>query len=153
MQELLIPILSFPAPSSNTDYVVATVTAPSGVPMYVREVQLCPEGTVTTDGSFRYQAGVADGAGSGGTTLTPTQLNPNASLPSGITPAAKQGPGSCSLSAAQDVASLPASQALRRPYDAHPIQVAAGASFAVVANILGSTNGNIKFSGYILVLV
>jgi hypothetical protein len=155
MQKLMIPITAFAAPTSNTEYCVCTINAPANAPMMIQEIMLCPEGQVSTDPSFRYKVGIASGAGTGGTAITPVQLDPTKSLGSAITPTATQwGSGTPStLVSAQDVVSVKASDPLFRQYAANPITVKEGTSFCITANTLSSTNGNIKFSGYAIAWV
>lgn len=154
MQKLIIPIVGFAAPSSNTDYVIATIVAPANAPLVVDEILLCPEGTLSTDGPFRYQSGVASGAGSSAPiSITIAQLDPSKSLGSAVTPTAKQwGSGSPpTLATVQDISSVPASQPLYRVYSKNPITIKEGTIYCLVGNILGSSNTNIKFSGYVIV--
>ena len=154
-QQLIVPISSFAAPSNATDYCVATINAPTGVPCKILEVMLCPEGVISTDGAFRYKIGVASGPGTPGTAITVGQNNPSLTLPSAITPTATQwGSGTPStLTTPQDTVSIPATAPYYRDFRAKDMHIKEGTSFCVIANILASTNTNIKFSGYVLLEV
>ena len=154
-QLITVPISSFATPSANTDYCVATISAPTGVPCKIIEVTLCPEGIISTDGSFRYKVGIASGPGTPGTAITVAQNNPSLTLPSAITPTATQwGSGTPStLTTSQDTVSVPATAPYYRDFRAKDMHIKEGTSFCVIANILGSTNTNIKFSGYVLLEV
>jgi hypothetical protein len=160
-QIVMYPFMGFATPSANTEYVIASLSAQSNVPFEVLQVLIGPEATVSTDAQFRYRVGVASGAGTPGTSITGVQVDQTMSIPSSFFPTGTQwGSGTPpTLSSAQDVASLASSSALFRNYadpqdiTVEPLKVKEGTTFCITANILGSANGNVKFSGFVKIRV